>query len=42
MRLVRHVPLSERNQMFKVIRQQLPTDVYSFNMFPDNLPVLDW
>ena len=42
MRLVRHIPLSERNQMFKVIRQQLPTDVYPFNMFPDNLPILDW
>jgi hypothetical protein len=40
--LVRHVPLSERNQMFEVIRQQLPPDVYPFNVFPNNLPVLDW
>lgn len=40
--LVRHVPLSERYQMFEVIRQQLPPNIDPFNVFPDDLPILDW
>jgi hypothetical protein len=42
MRLVRHIPLSERDHVLQVVCQEFPANVYSFDMLPDNLSVLDW
>jgi len=41
MSLICHIPLSKRQEMFEVVRQQLSSYVYTFYMLPDDLPVLE-
>ena len=42
MSLVGHIPLSERNHILEMVRQEFPAYVDPLDVLPDNLPILDW
>lgn len=41
MRFVGHIPLSERDHVLQMVRQEFPSYVDTLHMCPDDLPIFD-